>query len=235
MMDWLETPLGKRVRHVERALAALVLDDVFGFDLVQVGDWGAQAFWLEAARTQHAVVVSESEYSSAHACVCAPLDALPFASDTIDALLLPHTLERVDDPYAVLREAERVLRPEGKLVICGFNPWSGWGIRRGLKRLTRGGDFPPSVQRMISEMRLRDWVALLGLDVDESFGYLGLLPTAGSREASAAVPRRTTFLSGAYVLKVHKRTLTMTAVRPKWRARSRVLVPAAEPTTRVRG
>src|SRR5208283_1731784 len=92
------------------------------------------------------------------------LESLPFASDSIDAILLPHTLELVEDPYAVLREAERVLCAEGCLMICGFNPWSGWGARRLFARLLRRPPFPPGTRRVLSELRLRDWVALLGFD-----------------------------------------------------------------------
>ena len=75
--------------------------------------------------------------------LCAPLASLPFASDSIDAIILPHTLELVEDPYAVLREAERVLCAEGCLMICGFNPWSGWGARRLFAQYFRRPAFPP--------------------------------------------------------------------------------------------
>ena len=88
--------------------------------------------------------------------VAAPLDTLPFRSDSIDAIFLPHTLELVQDPYAVLREAERILTAEGCLMICGFNPFSGWGARRALGRLFGRPAFPPRTQRMLSERRLRD-------------------------------------------------------------------------------
>ncbi len=121
--------------------------------------------------------------------LCAPLDTLPFRSDSIDAILLPHTLELVEDPYAVLREAERVLTGEGCLMICGFNPFSGWGARRVFGQYFGRPAFPPHTQRMLSERRLRDWVALLGFDVDSVHGYLGFLPVTGAhrRDPAAAL------------------------------------------------
>ena len=176
-------------------------------------------------------------------------------SDSIDAILLPHTLELVEDPYAVLREAERVLCAEGCLMICGFNPFSGWGLRRAFAHHLRRSVFPPQAERLLSERRLRDWVALLGFDVDSVYGYLGLLPTKGrpprsgdaaARETSAAAPAaravaptppfatpRAAWTAGAYMLKVRKRVKTMTLVRPRRRVRQRVLVGAAEPTSKV--
>jgi SAM-dependent methyltransferase len=185
---------------------------------------------LDGARTQHTTLVAPE--MSPGVTLCATLDSLPFRSDSIDAIFLPHTLELVEDPYAVLREAERVLCAEGCLMICGFNPFSGWGFRRAFASHVGRPAFPPQTRRMLSERRLRDWVALLGFDVDSVYGYLGLLPTKGRLARTDARPRAA-WAAGAYLLKARKRVKTMTLVRPRWRARQRVLVGAAEPTSKV--
>jgi SAM-dependent methyltransferase len=228
--DWFEGPLGSRVLREEAALAPLALDNVFGFELLQVGAWGPARHLLDGARTQHTTLVAPG--TGPGVTLCAPLDSLPFRSDAIDAIFLPHTLELVEDPYAVLREAERVLCAEGCLMICGFNPFSGWGIRRAFAQHVGRTAFPPQIRRMLSERRLRDWVALLGFDVDSVHGYLGLLPTNGSVPRADARPRRA-WMTGAYLLKARKRVQTMTLVRPRRRVRQRVLVGAAEPTSKV--
>jgi SAM-dependent methyltransferase len=236
--DWFEGPLGARVLREEAALAPQALDDVFGFELLQVGAWGPARHLLDDARTQHTTLVAPE--GSPGVTLCSELDSLPFRSDSIDAIFLPHTLELVEDPYAVLREAERVLTAEGCLMICGFNPFSGWGARRLFAQYVGRPAFPPQTRRMLSERRLRDWVALLGFDVDNVYGYLGLLPLKGraSRPGEvavrdSAVRPRSALTAGAYLLKARKRVQTMTMVRPRWRARQRVLVPAVEPTTKV--
>jgi SAM-dependent methyltransferase len=165
---------------------------------------------------------------------------LPFRSDSIDAIFLPHTLELVEDPYAVLREAERVLTGEGCLMICGFNPFSGWGARRLFGSWLNRPAFPPGTRRMLAERRLRDWVALLGFDVDSVYGYLGSLPLKGRPLRSlneegndADFTPRSPFAAGAYLLKARKRVSTLTLARPRKRMRQRVLVGAAEPTHKV--
>lgn len=229
--DWFEGPLGTRVLREEAALAPLALDDVFGFELLQVGAWGPARHLLDGARTQHTTLVAPEIASGVT--LCAPLDSLPFRSDSIDAIFLPHTLELVEDPYAVLREAERVLCAEGCLMICGFNPFSGWGIRRAFAHHVGRPVFPPQTQRMLSERRLRDWVAVLGFDVDSVYGYLGLLPTKGRVPRTIDARPRAAWTAGAYLLKARKRVKTMTLVRPRRRARPRVLVGAAEPTSKV--
>ena len=228
--DWFEGLLGARVLREEAALAPRALDDVFGFELLQVGAWGPARHLLDGARTQHTTLVAPE--LAPGVTLCAPLDSLPFRSDSIDAIFLPHTLELVEDPYAVLREAERVLCAEGCLMICGFNPFSGWGVRRAFAKHLGRPEFPPETRRMLSERRLRDWVALLGFDVDTVYGYLGLLPTHG-RPRAVDERLHAAWLRGAYLLKARKRVQTMTLVRPRRRVRQRVLVGAAEPTSKV--
>jgi SAM-dependent methyltransferase len=240
-LDWFEGPLGARVLREEAALAPLALDDVFGFELLQVGAWGPARHLLDGARIPNRNLVAPEP--GLGVTLCAPLDSLPFRSDSMDAIFLPHTLELMEDPYAVLREAERVLCAEGCLMICGFNPFSGWGLRRAFAQSLGRPVFPPQTRRLLSERRLRDWVALLGFDVDNVYGYLGLLPTKGRMPREAAEPdtavrnvaarRRPAWTAGAYLLKARKRVKTLTLVRPRWRVRQRVLVGAAEPTSKV--
>ena len=228
--SWFEGPLGARVLREERALAPLALDDVFGFELLQMGAWGPSRHCLDGARTQHTTLVAPD--IAAGVTLCAPLESLPLRSDSIDAIFLPHTLELVEDPYAVLREAERVLCAEGCLIICGFNPFSGWGARHSFARYLKRPPFPPETRRLLSERRLRDWVALLGFDVDSIYGYLGLLPSKGRAQRTSA-HTRAAWLAGAYLLKARKRVKTLTLVLPRRRARQRVMVGAAEPTSKV--
>jgi SAM-dependent methyltransferase len=238
VVDWFDSPLGARVLREETALARLALDDVFGFELLQVGAWGPGRHLLDGARTQHTTLLAPD--LSASVTLCAPLTSLPFSSDSIDAVVLPHTLELVPDPYAVLREAERVLCAEGCLMICGFNPLSGWGARHLFAQYFRRPAFPPQTRRMLSERRLRDWVALLDFEVASVYGYLGsmpmtrLLPNAADGSPCLMEYRpRAPLTAGGYLLKARKRVQTLTLVRPKRRTRQRVLVPAAEPTTKV--
>jgi SAM-dependent methyltransferase len=231
---WFDGPLGARVLREETALARIALDDVFGFELLQVGAWGPGRHLLDGARTPHTTLLAPNRGPGVT--LCAPLTSLPFASDSIDAILLPHTLELVEDPYAVLREAERVLCAEGCLMIFGFNPWSGWGAGRLFARLLRRPSFPPGTRRVLAERRLRDWMALLDFEVADVSGYLGSMPMAGRRhldDASYEYRPRSALTAGGYLLKARKRVQTLTLVRPKRRALKRVLVPVPEPTSKV--
>jgi hypothetical protein len=86
---------------------------------------------------------------------------------------------------------------------------------------------------MLSERRLRDWVALLGFDVASVYGYLGHAADRIGRRTRRGSAPHAAWRAGAYMLKARKRVQTMTLVRPKRRARQRVLVGVAEPTNKV--
>jgi len=100
-------------------------------------------------------------------------DALPFDASSLDLVVLPHALELARDPHLTLREVERVLVPEGRVLIIGFNPASLWGTRQRLGRLRHrlgvGAErelFLPRAGEFIGYRRLRDWLRLLSFEVE---------------------------------------------------------------------
>jgi SAM-dependent methyltransferase len=155
-------------------------------------------------------------------------------SDSVDAVLLPHTLEFASDPYAIVREVDRVLVGEGQLLVLGFRPWSLWGLRA---RGSRSG-FPPGLRRVLPERRVRDWLVLLGYEVVASRRYLYCSPWSpglSPGEATARILNRgiTHPLPGsAYLLKARKRVYTLTPIRPRLREKPAVLGGLVKPTTR---
>ncbi len=95
---------------------------------------------------------------------CDLLD-LPFEAQSVDLLVMPHTLEFTRDPHRLLREAERVLMPEGQLVILGFNSLSLWGARQAFGKMTRR-PFVPAAHDLIAFTRIKDWLKLLGFELE---------------------------------------------------------------------
>ncbi len=95
---------------------------------------------------------------------------MPFAANSLDLVVLPHTLELHADPHATLREVERVLVPEGRVVICGINPVSLWGLRQRrahlYRRLGWGSLYLPQEGEFIGYWRMRDWLRLLSFEVE---------------------------------------------------------------------
>lgn len=99
-------------------------------------------------------------------------DALPFPSASLDLVVLPHALELARDAHETLREVERVLVPDGRVVIVGLNPASLWGLRQRFGRMKRriavgdGTTFLPRAGEFIGYWRLRDWLRLLSFEVE---------------------------------------------------------------------
>jgi SAM-dependent methyltransferase len=231
---WLDTPLGAAVLALETRLLRDELSDVVGFELLQVGRWGDAGSLCAGARTQHRALLAPDAVGPG--AIRAAFDALPIATNSVEAVLLPHTLEQAEQPHQLLREVERVLVGEGNLVICAFSPWSPWGVRHYLA----SGQFPPHATRLLSERRTRDWLSLLGFEVVVARRYLVAPPWTqgfvGLRPDSwleAQAPMLAAPLAGAYLLKAKKRVQAMTPIRPAWTSRPVLVGGAPEPTTRL--
>jgi hypothetical protein len=152
----------------------------------------------------------------------------------VDAALLPHTLELAADPYAIVREADRVLVAEGQLIVLGFQPFSLWGVRGWG---TRSG-FPPGMRRLLSARRVREWLVLLGYAVVAARRYLYRSPWRAGPEPDAGNARllRRGLLNplpaGAWMLKARKRVYALTPIRPRFREKPAVIGGLVKPTTR---
>lgn len=235
LAGWLETPLGHQVARVERDCVDRMIENSFGHFLVQVGCVGDFGGAFEHSRIRSRVLLSETPCPHWDG---SPLRAkpaeLPFAPASIDALLLPHTLDFAVQPQRVLREAERVLIPEGRILIIGFNPLSAWGLRRGAGRHRR----PPWCGNQLTSSRLIDWLDLLGfqLEVREWLLFRPPLRSAFSSRLDwieNAGARWWPLLGGIYVMRAVKRVSLSTPLRPLWKRR-RAFVPsgAVKPTVR---
>jgi len=130
---WLETAQGRYVSEWESAIVDNAVADVFGFNALQLGL--PQSDFLQANR----IPLRQKAGDSGIVDVLCELAALPFASNSTDLVVLPHVLEFSMDAHQILREVERILIPEGHLIILGFNPISLWGLRN---RFDRSGCFP---------------------------------------------------------------------------------------------
>jgi SAM-dependent methyltransferase len=200
LRSWLQTAPGQYLLGWEQAQLDSAVADLFGYNALQLGlaeldalranrmphrwlalpeEWAPQDSVLidqplggEAAGAADGFVVP---VSARRVALMTDAAALPFPAASLDLVVLPHTLELSADPHQVLREVERVLVPEGRVVVCGFNPASLWGLRQGRGRLGVrlgfGGAgsqplFLPEAGDFIGPWRLRDWLQLLGFEVE---------------------------------------------------------------------
>ncbi len=187
---WLQSAPGLYLLAWEQDVLDHAVTDAFGYHALQLGL--PELDGLRANRMPHRWVASDSMVVPELLAMPPPsdtlitttppdeplalfceYDALPCPDNSIDLVVMPHTLERARDPHRTLREVERVLRPEGRVVIAGFNPASLWGLRQRGGHLVRGAGlgrsspmYLPRAGEFIGYWRLRDWLRLLSFEVE---------------------------------------------------------------------
>jgi SAM-dependent methyltransferase len=256
---WLQTETGLYVRDWEQAHLNALTSDIFGFHALQIGlpqictlqanrmpyrwltDKHIPAAKPSASRAWGDVDADEADDlaggKAIPVVVSHDFTELPFASQSLDLVVLPHLLEFAAEPHQVLREVERVLIPEGQLIISGFNPASLWGMRQAAGRLT-GGAFLPRDGEFISPSRLKDWLKLLNMEVGRGqFGCyappcatqkwlhrFGFMEPAGTRWWP--------YFGAVYVVRAIKRVQGMRLVGPVWNKRPAASTRAVAATNR---
>ncbi len=259
--SWLRTPPGRYMLAWEQERLDHAVADVFGYHALQLGLTELEG--LRANRMPHRWVASDSVLPSEplpaparppddsllstllppeRVNLYCEFDALPFPNTSVDLVLLPHALELARDPHQTLREVERVLVPEGRVAIAGFNPASLWALRQRAGRVRQGllgsGNgrslYLPSAGEFIGYRRLRDWLRLLGFEVE--VGQFGCWRPAVKTQAwlerfawmDLLGDRWWPVLGGVYFLVAIKRVRGMHLVgRVKAQHRKAHAVPAA--------
>ncbi|MBY0573901.1 MAG: class I SAM-dependent methyltransferase [Undibacterium sp.] len=159
---WLAQPAGAYIRAWEQSQFDLLAADIFGYHAVQVGLPQINA--LSTNRMPHRWR-TDSKWSAVD--LVHDFTELPFDSQSIDLVVLPHILELAKEPHQVLREVERVLIPEGRLIVSGLNRASLWGARQTFGR-AMGSHFLPEEGEFISPSRLKDWLKLMNMEVAQT-------------------------------------------------------------------
>lgn len=226
--QWFESSLGQYLIEHEYRYFDQVVANIFGYNAVQIG-WSQFDFLRLNRMPLHFSAGLENQTS-----LRAVPSFLPIQSNSMDLVVLPHTLEFNSNPHQILREVHRILIPEGHIVISGFNPLSLWGICHYLKPTCRefpwNGDF-------IALSRLKDWLKLL--DFEMAGGRLSCYVPPFKQERwrrkldfmEAAGDRWWPISGGVYFLHAIKHMHGMRIIKPEWKdcldAKEK-MVPAAQ-------
>ncbi|MBV1874528.1 MAG: class I SAM-dependent methyltransferase [Gammaproteobacteria bacterium] len=222
--DWFQTPLGQAVFQEEADIANQILPMRFGYHLLYCGVEAPDKI-VEDSPIAHKFSASGQPYCESWLpFVYGESDMLPLANQSVDCVVLQHSLDFEREPHQVLREAARVLIPGGTLMVIGFNPWSTWSLSRLLNYRSAEAPWP---SRFISPARLSDWLQILDLDVEgvETGFYLppwqSLIKLGFLRRFKQIAKQFFRGQGAVYVLLAKKNVSCMTPVTPKWRATRR--------------
>ncbi|MCZ6828102.1 MAG: methyltransferase domain-containing protein [Gammaproteobacteria bacterium] len=214
---WFENPAGQYLLRRERELVAKLLEQVFGYHLLQLGITRQHGLALDSA-LNHKIYAAATP--AADIGLVTQADSLPFANDSIDVAVLHHSIDFAENPHQLLREVQRVVAAQGHIIILGFNPWSVFGLGATLRGLYPGSFWGQAAP--MSVRRLRDWLHLLGSEV-RAVGYTFATPPVGQGRAYRWLARCDSFvtrhnwpLGGAYVLHAQKQVVPLTPTRLRW-------------------
>lgn len=223
---WLDSARGAQYAALESSLIGAALRSVIGYRLLQIGRWGLdESLYANSPMLQHWIVALDGE-SDVH--LHCDGRALPIANRSIDAVLLPHSLERVTSPHRLLREVDRVLCPHGHVILSGFNPWGLWAAGQ---RLPWNKARYPRASRFYTLNRVRDWLELLDFELVEVRRFSLRFPRSQEGSEGDALRRLLGPLSQSYQIVARKRIIPLTPIRPRW-PRVSVVTPAVLPEAR---
>ena len=147
------------------------------------------------------------------------LKDLPFLTGSLDVVILPHTLEFINHPRQLLAEACRVIKPEGLIVICGFNPYSLWGIHK----LMTSSKTPPWSSNFIQAQKIKHWLRLADFIMEDKKTTLFRPPIKQKslfnkidfmeKMGQICFP----IFGGVYILVARAKVIPLTPIKMKWK------------------
>lgn len=226
--SWRHLPSGELiVANINQTLAPW-WPKFFGYHLLKIGALSGEIDSADSPIKHQLTLTNQLDSGD----LVAEIDDLPLLEHSIDVCVLAHALEFSLDPHHVVREANRVLIPNGYLVITGFNPFSLVGLNQFIPYRRNQ---TPWNERLFSPMRVKDWLHLMGFEIqlDQRFlhstlsGQIVPGPLRSHWESIAA--RYFPSFGSVYVIVAKKRLLPLTPIKAKWQLRPR-FEPVKVPT-----
>jgi SAM-dependent methyltransferase len=230
---WYQSPVGRLLLTEIRAQLDVMLPRLFGYYALQVGDLAASIDLMASSRIKQRFCLDMNPGSVD---LLAKADELPFQQDSLDLILLMHSLDFAEDPHRVLREVDRTLIPEGHVVIVGFNPMSLFG----LWKITPGHkNRVPWCGCFYRCSRLKDWLSLLGFKAlaSNNLGFRPPIQHMGLQHRLEFLERvgvrYLPYFGSIHVILAQKKVATLTPIKPRWRSRKSLLAGnLTEPSAR---
>ncbi|WP_395344203.1 methyltransferase domain-containing protein [Ningiella sp. W23] len=212
---WLSLSQGENVRiELERAIAP-ILERVFGYYLVKLGNLSSQLD-ASACPIKNQYNLAQNTQDACH--VQSKSCRLPLQNNSVDAFLLTAELDFAQDPHQIIREIDRAITANGHVIIAGFNPFSLAGVMKYLpinrKNILHQG-------RFFTAARIKDWLQLLDFEIiqQEQVMYSGLFMRKTLNQKSRIqkwCKRYLPWFSSMYIIVARKREIPLSPIKPKW-------------------
>ena len=209
LIDWFSTNKGQVLQRQEAAFLARSITVSCKQVVVQIGALGWENEYIDCSLYEQFYVLDDEQSPCfASKLLRGTTEALPFKSESVDMVILPHLIDFDQQKHQVLREVERILKPEGKLIILGFNPWNIYINLQYMRCREKDTPWHPS---LVSRSRLADWLSLLNFEVEVAagFDFDDMRTSAGHAER-----RNRRLTTVAYAIKAIKRCYHLIPLTP---------------------
>jgi predicted SAM-dependent methyltransferase len=229
LFAWYQTPRGKLLKELEADYLQKSITVSCQQIILQIGGLGWESDFIDCTLYKNYTVLDAKGLGCDETRkIQARAFCLPLQSDSVDMIILPHLLEFDTHRFQTMREVERVLKPEGLLVVLNFNPWSLWVRYQYLwdKKMADswGGHF-------ISRSRILDWLKLLNFEVTISSEFN--MDSIRSKQGKF-IANGHSFFSTAYAVKAIKRRYNIIPLTPVKNANPNLaLVNSLNPLARI--
>lgn len=219
--QWLSQQfLGKSILETEAHQFSRMLDRHFGKHAVLIGVPHQYALLNATKIPCHALVTPLTIKEKKSGFIEGDFHEIPILTGSMDLVMLPHTLELVDNPRQLLSEACRIIKPEGLIAISGFNPYSTWGLR---KLLVKNKKSMPWGANFIHSAKIKSWLQLSDFAMEKHQSALFTPPVNHpglykrlhflEKLGSVCLP----IFGGVYVLIARAKVIPLTPIRLKWK------------------
>ena len=212
-MPWYTEPFVLRMLEAEQQRLDVLLPKFFGYHLVCMTE-PALSHLAASSLIQHRILIDPQQVDSGSSNLLrCRFNNIALQAETVDVVLLVHLLERIEDPHVVIREVERILRPEGVLVMTAFNPVGPWALWQRLRH-----PFRSKKEQHIPAARIRDWLKLLNFQIVDGHYCCFQWPFIQKHlpKMERWGEKWWPFWGSVYTIVAIKRPLQLTPIRPKW-------------------
>ncbi|MDX1900848.1 MAG: methyltransferase domain-containing protein [Gammaproteobacteria bacterium] len=217
---WLTEAVGKDLLSLEQSILSQYLATFGGRYALLIGA-PSQSNLLSVCHAGQALLTTPLTIKQASvSAIETDLSELPIATGSMDLVIMPHILEYTVHPHQLFLEASRIVKPEGYLIVLGFNPYSLWGLR---KMISRKISAAPWSTHFLPRERIKKWLRLAEFSLIREDTMLFRPPLS----------RKTTFerlkflesvgaklykpLGGVYILMAQAKVIPLTPIRLKWK------------------
>ena len=226
--DWFQTPLGRALLADQRSQVDRLAGPLTGARQLHVALSHRLPLATGTDFSQRILTTPNWQDQMPDGVAVCDADELPFPGDSMDLVILHHTADFSPYPHQALREASRVLRGEGSILLIGFNPVSLWGLRWLVSRHRSG----PWGGRFLLKSRMEDWLRLLDFSIEsvESSFFKTPLQASALREGQGIMERlcanRLVPVGAYYCILAKKRVYSRLPRKPAWRSQKVIPLPA---------